>query len=207
MKRKVYLEGEIGEKFGKEFTMDVNSFAEAVKCLDCNLPGFREYMVKSEDNGVGFVLEVEDSALTDEKEILLDFKNEGDFTISAVPTGSRKSSIGKIIIGAVIMYISWNSGGVGTEFWASFFFSLGTNLVLTGIQEVLAPDPSVDEQEESYLFQGAAQNLIEGDPVPVLYGELRVPGRPISFQQITTPSAGNTDNGSPDDDGPGGVAR
>ena len=28
MKRKVYLEGEIGEKFGKEFTLDVNSFKE-----------------------------------------------------------------------------------------------------------------------------------------------------------------------------------
>ena len=33
-----------------------------------------------------------------------------------------------------------------------------------------------------YLFQGTGQTLIEGDPVPVLYGKLRVPGRPISLQ-------------------------
>ena len=38
MNRKVYLEGEIGEKFGREFTMNVDSFAEAVRCLDCNFP-------------------------------------------------------------------------------------------------------------------------------------------------------------------------
>ena len=47
----------------------------------------------------------------------------------------------------------------------------------------MAPDPSVDNnQDESYLFQGTGQTLIEGDPVPVLYGKLRVPGRPISLQ-------------------------
>jgi len=210
MKRKVYLEGEIGEKFGREFTMDVDSFADAVKCLDCNFPGFREYMIKSEDKGIGFLLEVEDTPLTDEKEICLSFKEKGDFTISAVPTGSRKSSVGKIILGAILMYISYTTGiGADGTWLANFGFALGTNLVLTGIQEVLAPDPSVDnDQDESYLFQGAAQALIEGDPVPVLYGELRVPGRPISFQQITTPNNGlNPGDDNPDNPLPDGTQR
>jgi predicted phage tail protein len=57
------------------------------------------------------------------------------------------------------------------------------NLAMTGIQQMMAPDPSVDSnQDESYLFQGTGQTLVEGDPVPVLYGKLRVPGRPISLQ-------------------------
>jgi hypothetical protein len=48
---------------------------------------------------------------------------------------------------------------------------------------MMAPDPSVDsQQDESYLFQGSNQNIIEGDPVPILYGKLRIPGRPISFE-------------------------
>jgi hypothetical protein len=47
---------------------------------------------------------------------------------------------------------------------------------------MMMPDPSVDsQQDESYLFQGSGQTLVEGDPVPVLYGELRIPGRPISM--------------------------
>lgn len=47
---------------------------------------------------------------------------------------------------------------------------------------MMAPDPSTDnEQDESYIFQGSKQNLVEGDPVPVLYGELRIPGRTVSF--------------------------
>ena len=47
----------------------------------------------------------------------------------------------------------------------------------------MSPDPSVDnQQDESYLFQGSSHTIIEGDPVPILYGQLRVPGRPISFE-------------------------
>ena len=28
----------------------------------------------------------------------------------------------------------------------------------------------------------SGQTILEGDPVPILYGQLRVPGRPISFR-------------------------
>jgi hypothetical protein len=63
---------------------------------------------------------------------------------------------------------------------------LGTaiNLALTGLQQMMAPDPSTDSQQsdESYLFQGTTQEAVEGDPVPIVYGKLRVPGRPISSQ-------------------------
>lgn len=182
MKRKVYLEGEIGEKFGKEFTMNVDSFAEAIRCLDCNFPEFRQYMIESEDRGIGFVCGVSGAAIQDERELLLEDKNQGDFTISAVPAGSKKAA--KIIIGAVLMYVAYTidpSGKTSLEIAQAFLYSLGANLVITGVQEMLAPDPSVDDaQDESYLYQGTTQTILEGDPVPLLYGKLRVPARPIS---------------------------
>lgn len=181
MKRKVYLEGEIGEKFGKEFTMNVDSFAEAIRCLDCNFPEFRQYMIESEDRGIGFVCGVSGTAIQDERELLLEDKNEGDFTISAVPAGSKKAA--KIIIGAVLMYVAFSMGDVsgGMAVLQNFTYALGANLVITGVSEILAPDPSVDDgQDESYLYQGTTQTILEGDPVPLLYGKLRVPARPIS---------------------------
>ena len=47
----------------------------------------------------------------------------------------------------------------------------------------MAPDPSVDQDSpENYAFNGNAQNIVEGDPIPLLYGELRVPGRPVSVE-------------------------
>lgn len=177
MNRKVYLEGEIGEKFGREFTMNVDSFAEAVRCLDCNFPEFRQYMIESESKGVGFVCDIAGTQIKDERELLLIDKNEGDFTISAVPSGSKKGV--KVILGAILIYVSTLMDPTGTL--AKFVFALGANLVITGVQEILAPDPSVDDsQDESYLYQGTSQTILEGDPVPLLYGKLRVPARPIS---------------------------
>ena len=63
----------------------------------------------------------------------------------------------------------------------AFFYSIAANLAISGLSEILAPDPSVDERTDNYIFQGSGQTIIEGDPVPVLYGRLRVPGRPVSF--------------------------
>ena len=62
--------------------------------------------------------------------------------------------------------------------------SLGLSLLSQGIAELMAPDPATDndeDQKEGYLFQGSEQSVPEGNPVPVLYGELRVPGQAVSF--------------------------
>ena len=65
-----------------------------------------------------------------------------------------------------------------------------TNLAIMGIQQTMAPDPATDsDAPDNYSFNGNAQNIKQGDPVPLLYGELRVPGRPISINiNNTTPT-------------------
>lgn len=204
MNRKVYLEGEIGEKFGKEFTMPATSFSEVLRCLECNFPTFRQYLITCVENNVKFACEVAGTPLNSEAELLLEYK-EGDMVISTIPSGSKSGGAKLLAAIAITALIIMNPGGafytkelaaVGTgagSQGATFAYSLTTagtmaatlavNLALTGINQVMAPDPSVDnDQDESYLFQGTGQTLVEGDPVPVLYGKLRIPGRPISLQ-------------------------
>lgn len=207
MNRKIYLEGEIGEKFGKEFTMPVTSFSEVFRCLECNFPEVRKYLIDCEERNIGFVCEVAGTPLNSEAELLLEYK-EGDMVISAIPSGS-KSGGGKILAAIAIMAAvvfaphllagglqglgaTISASGLGSTMAAGFYASgtvgliatsIAINLAMTGIQQLMAPDPGVDnDQDESYLFQGTGQTLIEGDPVPVLYGKLRIPGRPISVQ-------------------------
>lgn len=100
MKRKVYLEGELGNKFGKEFTMSVNSFSEVLKCLECNFPNIRKYFIECDEKNVGFVCEVAGTPLNTEAELLLEY-NEGDMVISPLPMGS-KSGGGKILAALAI---------------------------------------------------------------------------------------------------------
>ena len=205
MKRKIYLEGEFGNKFGKEFTMNVTSFSEVLRCLECNFPNTRKYLVECDEKNIGFVCEVAGAPLNSEAELFLEY-NEGDMIITPLPMGSKTGG-GKILAAlAIAALFIINPGqalyttskvltGVGTGGSATFgtvstltttglvAAGIGVNLALTGINQIMAPDPGVDsDQDESYLFQGTGQTLIEGDPVPVLYGKLRVPGRPISLQ-------------------------
>ena len=219
MKRKVYLEGEIGHRFGKEFEMAADSFTDVFRCLKCNFSGFMPYLQECHEKNIGFLLEVEGKPIRSEAEALLLYK-EGDMIITSIPAGS-KSGPGKILaavavtvmtagMGAAIMGAATGAGAagsmaaVGATFGSLSGFTgtlgammsaggglgvlahvglgLGVNLALGGIQQMMAPDPSTDnQQDESYIFQGSKQNIAEGDPVPVLYGELRIPGRTVSF--------------------------
>ena len=71
-------------------------------------------------------------------------------------------------------------GGLSTA--GTMAAMLSINLALAGIQQLMAPDPAVDKDAPTnYLFSGGASNAVEGDPIPILYGELRVPGRPIAI--------------------------
>ena len=190
MLRKVYLEGEIAEKFGSEFSMDVSTFKEAVSCFETNLEGFRDYMLECHEKGIGFTCAVEGAPLEAEEELFLKQK-EGSFTIVAVPAGS-KSALGKIFAAIAIIAVLYffpvfgtaagSLGGLSATGLAVASFAV--NLAIQGVQQLMAPDPSVDgvQQDESYLFQGSGQTILEGDPVPILYGQLRIPGRPISFE-------------------------
>jgi len=202
MKRKVYLDGEMAQKFGSEFTIQAKTTADIFRNLECNFPELREYLIDCHEKDIGFVLKVGDTQV-EEEELLLSL-GQGDVYISPQPSGSK--GVGKILaaiaIIALVVYAPYlmtaaaQAGGLagsigmtvaGTIIGATpFLIGVAVNLALTGIQEIMAPDPSVDDfnndKETSYLFQGAEQNVIEGDPVPVVYGQLRVPGRPIGFE-------------------------
>lgn len=199
MKRKVYLEGELGEKYGKELTLNVNSFAEVFRLLEANYPDIRQYLLDCHEKDIGFMCEIADKPLTTENELLLLY-SEGDMYISPQPMGSKSAGAKILAALAIAVLIIINPANIfyttelvgvasTTATFATTFSTAGLiaagiaiNLALTGIMQLMAPDPATDSlQDESYLFQGSGQTIIEGDPVPVLYGKLRVPGRPISF--------------------------
>jgi predicted phage tail protein len=211
MKRNIYLEGEMGVRFGKELQIAADSFVEVFLCLKCNFNGFMPYLQECHDKNIGFILEVEGRPIKNEAEALLLYR-EGDMIITPVPAGS-KSGPAKILAAIAVTVMTGGMAAAAAAGSAAFTTAAGTmtfgsvasgiaggvvsasgtmlgqmalgigiNLAIGGLQQMMAPDPSTDnQQDESYIFQGAKQNIAEGDPVPVLYGELRIPGRTISF--------------------------
>jgi len=194
MKRKVFLEGELGSRFIRELEIVAETPADVFRCLDANFPEFQKYTIEQHQNDVGFIVDVAGEPLEYESELLMNI-SQGDITVTPAPAGS--SSGGGKILAAIAIAIAVATAqtyllpglvkaGTISAATASTItavgYSMAINLALTGIMQLMAPDPATDnDQEQSYLFNGAEQNIIEGDPVPVLYGKLRVPGQPISF--------------------------
>ena len=191
MQRSVYLQGELGERFGHKFIVNTDNYADIFKCINANRPEWMPYVRKCHEENIAFIVETEEG-LIDQDDLLTPIA-KGDVTISLVPAGSKKG-IGKIILAIVMVYIMVTTGYVpiGESSWmmtatgaltipGSIAVGFTTSLALQGIQQIMAPDPAVDQDAPSnYLFSGGANNSVEGDPIPIMYGELRVPGRPIS---------------------------
>lgn len=213
MLRKVYLEGEIGDKFGKEFTIFAATPRDIFKCLEGNFStDFRKYINECSHNNVGFMFEVGKKSFEKEEDLLLTL-GEGDVLISSIPAGSGGGA-GKIFAAIAIGLLMWYNpifflqasqvaataptlgaalaAGASLSVPGLLVAGLAVNLALVGIQQLMAPDPATDRMsDESYLFNGTEQNIVEGDPVPVLYGQLKVPGQPISFSVINSISTYN----------------
>ena len=193
MKRKVYLIGEIQKLFGSEFSICADTYSEIIRNIECNRPGFKKYLLESDSKGVGFTIDFAGKGV-EEKDLLTPIR-EGDVTIAAVPAGS-KSDIGMILTGIALVALSFVVPGAGflgmtQATIQSAMIGIGSSLALQGIQAMMAPDPATDEKaEEGYLFSGEQALIVEGDPVPVLYGKMRVPGQPISI--ALTNKVGNT---------------
>jgi predicted phage tail protein len=190
MKRKLFLEGEIAEKFGSEFTIDVSNFRDAMRLMNVNFPEFRKYLIECHSKGIEFIVQVEGISV-DEEELLVQSR-KGDLSLIVAPAGSKSGGAKLLAAIAIValmltpfgqaLFFTGVGPGAGLTISGYIAAGLALNLAMTGIQQLMAPDPSTDSAApQAYLFNGSEQNIIEGDPVPILYGELRVPGRPIGF--------------------------
>ena len=155
MRRKIILEGEMADKFGSTFYMKADSYQEILKCIDANRPGFKKYLLECAEKDVGFTIDMAGTCIDKDEELLTPLAT-GDVVITPIPSGS-KSGIGKIIAAIALVALIVYTGGAAT---------------------LAAAGPT------AYLFNGASNNSVEGDPVPIFYGELRLAGRPIALDVI-----------------------
>jgi len=219
--QRVYLNGGISQ-FGEFWESNCTNIRDIFKLIECQTPGFRQYLINAAENGVGFEIQRGSEFLTETDELLLTL-NEEDIIITEVPSGSKSAGAKLLAAIAIIVVVAASGGFGGAGFFGTgaassgasagatagasagyaglngFGFaaiSVATNLALTGISQMMMPGPEVDSgTDESYLFNGPTNNITQGLPVPVLYGELIVGGAPIS--QYYRP-ASNNENG---DDG------
>jgi len=195
MLTKVKLGGVLGRKFGREFAFDVYSPAEAVKALCVTVPGFERYMYDAAGRGIHFAC-FNGKVNISEPELHLPVKPE--IRIMPVPVGAKNGGLTQIIIGAVIIVAAYYTGGASTAAsgtgagtaavpaagstisFSSIAMSIGVSMVLGGVTQLITGQQkglsTADSPDNgaSYNFNGPVNTTAQGNPVPLLYGELYV---------------------------------
>lgn len=191
--QRVKLVGEIS-KFGSTWETECKNIRDIFKLIECQTKGFRKHLLDAADAGIGYEIKRGQDYLEHEEELLLSL-NEEDIIITEVPSGSKGG--GKILAAIAIVAVVAATGGfagagifgtagtattaAGLNTFGQLAIGLATNLAISGLSEMMAPGPETDtKQEEGYLFQGPQNNMQQGLPVPVCYGELLVGGAPMS---------------------------
>ncbi len=206
--QKVILLGEMGQKFGETWDMNVDYLGDIFKLIACQRNGFKKYLTECQESGTDFAIK-RGKEYVGEEELLLSVADE-DIIITAVPAGA-KSGFAKILAAIVIIVVTWGWGAsaaaaanaqagvaagsagaasagsmIAGNIFAMTAFSMGMGLAMQGISQLMMPGPEVDkETPDNYLFNGSSAHIKEGLPVPLIYGEMLVGGGVIN-QTLTT---------------------
>ena len=183
--RTIRLYGKLGAKFGRVHRLVVASTAEAIRALSVLLPGFREELTTSKDRGVAYAVFTGKRNITEDE--LAHPTGREDIRIAPILQGSKRGGLFQTILGAAILAIAYfNPGGFLTGPMASAGMLTGAAMALGGIVQMLTPMPTGLSAKDnpdngaSYNFNGPVNTQAQGNPVPLLYGEMVVGSAVIS---------------------------
>lgn len=189
--RTVHIHGEIGQKFGKSFDLEVETAAEAFQALFTNFPEMKDevrkgafYIVRGKTAKHGTVL--------NEKQAAGMRLGKSDLHIVPEISGS-KSNGAKAIIGVAMVAMSVGTFGMstllatpistslmGATTWGNAIGMAGLSMAVSGASSMLSAD-SDDEDDSSDLASNVSAMAQEGTPIPLVYGKrVLVKGMTIS---------------------------
>ena len=179
--RTIKLGGVLGKKFGKQFTLDVHSFRDAMAALCMMKPGFEKYLRTAEERGLVFAVFVDERNLG-EKELDLVGSDNGDIRIQPIVQGSKQAGMFQTLLGVVLIVAGLFTGGT-TSTIGMGLLAAGAAVGLGGVVQMLSPTTKAsaeskndDGNNPSYGFGGAVTTIAQGNPYPLLYGEREIGG-------------------------------
>lgn len=181
----IRLNGELGKKFGRLHRFAVQSVAEAVRAMSLMIPGFQSELMNSQDRGVSYAVFVGKENIN--KDQLHNPAIGKTIKFAPVIQGSKAGAL-QTILGAVLivvgLIITGGTFGVGAPF-GSALIMMGASMMAGGIIQMLSPQQNISSKNNpangtSYNFSGPVNTTVQGNPAPLLYGEMIVGSAVIS---------------------------
>lgn len=222
--KEVILEGFLGEKYGRKWSIAATEYRDIFACIEANYPESKKDIIDLYLAGGDVSIQTGESIMEEVEEYFFPIQ-KGTIVITPLPTGSKSGSakiLGAIALAALFfipgvnvlagalasasfgagataagMVIAAGGGTAGaiaagatvgaavSALPGLLVAGLALNLAIVGLQQMLAPDPSVDDPDSNnYLFNGPENTTVSGNPVPVLCGEMMIGGIVISSGSI-----------------------
>ncbi|HAK8205268.1 TPA: tail assembly protein [Salmonella enterica] len=193
---RICLYGDL-QRFGKRFGLSIKTAAEGIHALEVQLPGFRQKMSDGWYQVRIAGRDVDEASLSARLyEPLLP-----GAVIHIVPRmeGAKRGGFFQVIAGVALIGLAWwNPAGWLGAAAVSGLYGAGASMVLGGLAQMLTPVPKTpamhqaDNGKENPYFSSLDNMAAQGNPLPVLYGEMQIGSRVIS-QMLST-----RDESSPD---------
>lgn len=196
----IRLLGEAGRRFGRRFQLAVKTPAEALRALCVQIPELRQYLLDSGEQGINWRVVTDHALGLDEEQLLWPMSKR--MVLAPIPAG--RGGVGRIIAGVALVALSIVTAGATIGLLglaapvavSSILAPIGLSLIFSGVAQLLTPTPkmpnvggrsgggstagrSLDEQLNSFTFDKSNANALQGEVVPVLYGERIIGTLPV----------------------------
>ena len=176
---KLTIYGRLRKFIGQStFKIKARSAKEAFSFLINNFADVKEHIEDQE-----YCIMAGDLRLTEE---LLDMQTESDIKIIPVVHGEL------FFLAAGALFTAWGAGAtiLGITVGAavqSAFLAIGVNMLISGVTDLLTPDPKPfentrqeDPNDPNYNFTGLLNNSKQGVPINIVYGEVLIGSTVVS---------------------------
>ena len=181
---RVYLYGELRNKFGSEFKFQVNSTKEVFLAINSNRKGFIDELKKLAVKSIHYRVVIDDYIITDLKEIESK-KIPKEVHIVPIVWGAGFVEGTIAAVTAFLEYVGFQAVVAGYIATAVVYIAIA--VAIAGAMMLLYPEPKPDFDQEvqagskSYLFGNRPNNKSQGQAIPVGYGRLKIGGSQISI--------------------------
>lgn len=173
---KITMKGELAELFPDIPELDIVTPVEAIRAIGVQYPEFIKYLNDSGDKGIIFQLITIDHPEGLE-EVDLEYPIKEELIIIPAIQGEGGSPLVRGLLGIALIGAAFFTGGIsiaGLSISATTMGLLGGALILSGVSQLLAPDPQKEKsakEKKSNIIDRAGDVTNQGRVVPVCYGD------------------------------------
>lgn len=212
----IYLYGKLGKVFGYKHSYAIRKPIDAIKALMANKKNFKKIFRTWPKEGKFYEIICDGKIIQNENELLNSRKIENIHICPVIVGAGGRNKLGvlQIVLGVILIatgigLAALASGGglagglaaikAGTAGFAGIAFNIGVGFVVGGVMSLLFPPPvpsfQQDVQSKSYLFSSLENSTVQGAPVPVGYGRMRIGSKIIetSLEPVNLSNGSTTD--------------